>query len=160
MPATIFITEDEILIAREIETTLKELGYTVVGIARDGKTALQQIHQTRPDLVLMDIVIAGDMDGIETANHIRTQLQIPVVFLTAYADSNTLKRAKVSEPFGYIQKPFQPPELDRTIQLALMRQRAEQLKLNTLRQNISASLPHEIKTPLSGILGLTDFLLE
>lgn len=160
MPATIFITEDEILIAREIEATLQELGYTVAGIARDGNTALQRIQATKPDLVLMDIVIAGEMDGIETANQIRTQLQIPVVFLTAYTDINTLKRAKGSEPFGYLQKPFQPPELDRAIQLALMRHQSEKSKLNALRRNISASLPHEIKTPLSGILGLTDFLLE
>jgi signal transduction histidine kinase len=156
----ILITEDEVLIAREIEATLEELGYTVVGVAHDGNTALQKVAETCPDLVLMDIVMPGELDGIETADQIRTRFQIPVIYLTAYADSETLQRAKITEPFGYILKPFQPQDLNTAIQIALVRHHTEQLKLNTLRSNISASLPHEVNTALGGILGCTDFLLK
>lgn len=156
----ILITEDEILIAREIEMILQALGYVVTGIAGDGRTAMEQVATTQPDLVLMDIVIPGDLDGIETADQIRTHFQIPVIFLTAYADAKTLKRAKLTEPFGYLLKPFQSRELDTAIQIALTRHQAEQLKLNRLRHNISTSLPHEINTPLHNILGFTDLMLR
>lgn len=158
--AKILITEDEVLIAREVEITLQELGYAVAGIAPDGQTALEKVAQTQPDLVLMDIVLPGDIDGIETADKIRAYFQIPVVFLTAYADADTLQRAKITEPFGYILKPFQPQELNSAIQIALVRHRAERLKLDTLRNNISTSLPHEINTPLHNILGFTDVMLR
>lgn len=158
--AKILITEDEVLIAREIEMTLQEMGYVVAGIASDGQTALEQVAKTKPDLVLMDIVIPGDVDGIETADQIRVRFQIPVVFLTAYADADTLQRAKITEPFGYVLKPFQPQELHSAIQIALVRHRAERLKLETLRHNISTSLPHEINTPLHSILGFTEVMLR
>lgn len=156
----ILITEDEILIAREIEMILQALGYVVTGIAADSQTALEQVAATQPDLVLMDIVIPGEIDGIETADQIRTHFQIPVIFLTAYADADTLKRAKITEPFGYLLKPFQSRELDTAIQIALTRHQAEQFKLNKLRYNISNSLPHEINTPLHNILGFTDLMLR
>ncbi|WNZ22175.1 response regulator [Leptolyngbya sp. NK1-12] len=158
--ARILITEDEVLIAREIEMTLQELGYTVTGIAANGQAALDQIAATQPDVVLMDIVMPGDADGIETANRIRTQFRLPIVFLTAYADADTLQRAKITEPFGYVLKPFQPQELNIAIQIALVRHRAEQFHLETLRSNISAVLPHEINTPLHSILGFIDVLLR
>lgn len=156
----ILITEDEILIAREIEITLQDLGYTVTGIARNGRDAIEQIAKTRPDLVLMDIVMPGDLDGIETANLVRMQFHLPIVFLTAYADADTLRRAKITEPFGYVLKPFQSHELDVAIQVALVRHQSEKLKLETLRSSISNALPHEISTPLHGILGFTDLLLR
>jgi two-component system, sensor histidine kinase and response regulator len=159
-PIKILITEDEILIAREIEIALQDLGYTVVGLASDGEAALAKVAETKPDLVLMDVVIQGEQDGIETAQRIRDQFQIPIIFLTAYADANTLQRAKITEPFGYVLKPFQPQELNITIQVALVRHRTEQLKLETLRNNISLSLPHEVNTPLHGLLGFTDLLLR
>lgn len=159
-PIKILVTEDEILIAREIEIALQDLGYTVVGLASDGEAALAKVAETKPDLVLMDIVIQGEQDGIETAQRIRDQFQIPIIFLTAYADADTLQRAKITEPFGYVLKPFQPQELNITIQVALVRHRTEQLKLETLRNNISLSLPHEINTPLHGLLGFTDLLLR
>jgi signal transduction histidine kinase len=159
-PIKILVTEDEILIAREIEIALQDLGYSVVGLASDGEAALAKIAETKPDLVLMDIVIQGEQDGIETAQQIRNQFQIPVIFLTAYADTNTLQRAKVTEPFGYVLKPFQPQELNIAIQVALVRHQTEQLKLTTLRNNITLSLPHEINTPLHGLLGFTDLLLR
>ncbi len=159
-PAKILITEDEVLIAREIEITLQELGYVVVGIASDGQSALAKVAETQPDLVLMDIVISGEADGIETADRIRDRFRIPIIFLTAYADSDTLQRAKVTAPFGYVLKPFQPQELNIAIQIALVRHRAEQFRLESLRKEISTLLPHEINTPLHSILGFTDVLLN
>lgn len=159
-PVKILITEDEVLIAREIEMTLQELGYTVTGIAANGQAALEQIAALRPDLVLMDIVMPGETDGIETADRVRTQFNLPIVFLTAYADADTLQRAKITEPFGYVLKPFQPQELNIAIQIALARHRSEQLKLDALRNNISAAMPHGINTPLHSIIGFTDLLLH
>lgn len=161
MPSTrILIVEDEILVAREIEDILQDLGYEVVAMAQDGETALQQVADTYPDLVLMDIVMPGAQDGIETADQIRSRFQIPVVYLTAYADSTTLERAKISEPFGYVLKPFQPPTLHSTIQIALTRHKIERLRLNTLRSNINAHLPHEMNTPLCVILASVDLLIR
>ena len=159
-PARIFITEDEILIAREIEMTLQELGYQVVGLASNGSSALAQIAETQPDLVLMDIVLPGAADGIEIAEQVRSHFQVPVVFLTAYTDRSTLERAKVTEPFGYVLKPFQPEELDITIQIALARHRSEQSKLDSLRSSITNALPHEINTPLHSILGFANVVLR
>ncbi len=159
-PIKILVTEDEILIAREIEMALQDLGYSVVGLVSDGETALAKVAETKPDLVLMDIVIQGEQDGTETAQRIRNQFQIPVIFLTAYADTDTLQRAKVTEPFGYVLKPFQPQELNIAIQVALVRHNTEQFKLAMLRNSITLSLPHEINTPLHGLLGFTDLLLR
>jgi signal transduction histidine kinase len=158
-PKKILIVEDEILIARRIELILGQFGYATTAIAIDGASALEKIAETNPDLVLMDISMPGDMDGIETANQIRLRHKIPVVFLTAYSDSSTLERAKASQPFGYLLKPFQPKELDIAIQIALVRHSMERQKLDTLRSNISSSLPHEIRTPLSGILGFVNLLI-
>ena len=160
IPTKILIAEDEILIAREIEGILQDLSYEVVAIVHDGEAAIQKIAETQPDLVLMDIVMPGAKDGIDTANHIRKEFQIPVVYLTAHADTDTLERAKISEPFGYILKPFQASELNTTIQIALNRHRIEHLKLSNLRSNINAYLPHEINTPLCIILGSLNLLMN
>ncbi|MBW4520468.1 MAG: response regulator [Scytolyngbya sp. HA4215-MV1] len=160
IPTKVLIAEDEILIAREIEDILRDLGYEVVAIVQDGEAALQKILETPPDVVLMDIVMPGTKDGIETANQIHKEFHIPVVYLTAHADTDTLERAKISEPFGYILKPFQASELNTTIQIALNRHRIEQLKLSNLRSNINAYLPHEINTPLCIILGSLNLLMN
>ncbi len=156
----ILITEDEVLVARELAETLEELGYEVTAIAHDGKTALQKVSETSPDLVLMDIVLPGQMDGIEVANFIRAHHHIPVVYLTAYADTETLDRAQITEPFGYLIKPFQAKALHTTIQVALNRHAVEQGKLKNLRQNISSFLPHELNTPLCTILSSLELLTE
>ncbi|MGL5081248.1 MAG: hybrid sensor histidine kinase/response regulator, partial [Microcoleaceae cyanobacterium] len=130
----------------------------VVGIATDGERALQKVAETQPDLVIMDIVIPGELDGIETADLVRAHFKIPVIYLTAYADSATLERAKVTAPYGYVLKPFQPQELNTAIQIALVRHHTELYRLNQLRRSISSSLPHEINTPLHGIIGFTNFI--
>jgi CheY-like chemotaxis protein len=122
---TILIVEDESLIARELEARLRKLGYHVQGIAASGPEALGLIAQARPDLVLMDVVLAGDMDGIETAAAIRQRWAIPVIYLTAYTDEATLLRAKATKPYGYIVKPYSAPELRANLEMGLYRHHSE-----------------------------------
>jgi two-component system cell cycle sensor histidine kinase/response regulator CckA len=123
--ARILVVEDEVIIAKDIQNTLKRLGYAVSALAPSGVEAIKNVAETHPDLVLMDIVLEGDMDGIETAERIGGLFNIPVVYLTAYADNKTLERAKVTEPYGYILKPFQERELHTTIEMALYKHNME-----------------------------------
>ncbi|MEI6020820.1 MAG: response regulator [Bacteroidota bacterium] len=114
----IFIVEDESIVARDIQNSLTKLGYNVVGIANNGKQALESISELLPDLILMDIMIKGGMNGIEVSELVKEKYNIPVIFLTAYADQATLSRAKVTEPYGYILKPFKEIDLHSTIEMA------------------------------------------
>jgi len=123
----IFIVEDEGIVAADLETMLKRLGYTVVGMAASGEEAVEAIPKAKPDLVLMDIRLQGEMDGIQTAEHVMVGHDIPVTFLTAYADETTLERAKVTLPYGYILKPFEERDLRTTIELALYKYRMSQM---------------------------------
>ena len=102
----ILVVEDESVVAKDIQWSLKSLGYTIVGWASSGEEAIEKVKELSPALVLMDIVLKGDMDGVQATEYIRAHFDIPVVYLTAYADEHTLQRAKVTEPFGYILKPF------------------------------------------------------
>lgn len=124
--ARILIAEDENIIARDIAATLKLIGYDVVGFARDGRKILAVARELKPDLILMDIMLDGNSSGIEAAEEVRTHLDIPVVFLTALADDETLKRAKVTEPFGYIIKPFDARMLYSSIEMALYKHQINQ----------------------------------
>jgi two-component system cell cycle sensor histidine kinase/response regulator CckA len=117
--AHILIVEDERIVAKDIERSLVALGYIICGIVSTGSKAIAKTGETRPDLVLMDIKLKDTMDGIAAAEEIRTAFDIPVVYLTAYADDKTLERAKVTGPFGYILKPFNERELCSTIEMAL-----------------------------------------
>ncbi|MDD1413109.1 response regulator [Dolichospermum sp. ST_con] len=123
--AKILIVEDEVIVARNIASQLNQLGYIVTGKVSSGQAAISQAADNKPDLILMDIVIKGDMDGITTANHIHEQLDIPIIFLTAYGDENTLERAKVTQPFGYIVKPFTIRDLRIAIEIALVKHKLE-----------------------------------
>src|SRR5262245_39460868 len=105
-PPKILVVEDERIVARDIQNRLTQLGYEVAGITRSGEEAVRLADQFRPDLVLMDIRLDGAVDGVAAAQEIRERFQLPVVYLTAYADDDTLRRARVTEPFGYILKPF------------------------------------------------------
>ncbi|MBN9690903.1 MAG: PAS domain S-box protein [Verrucomicrobia bacterium] len=118
-PTRILVVEDENIVAMDIERGLHHLGYTVVGRASRGEDALELAAKHRPDLVLMDIRLKGAWDGVETAEQIRRQYAIPVVFLTAYADEPTLERAKRAAPYGYLLKPFEETELHSVIEVAL-----------------------------------------
>lgn len=123
--ASILIVEDESIVALDIQSCLKGLGYTPLGIASRGEEAIRKALQLQPDLVLMDIRLKGDMDGVEAAQQIRTLLGTPVVFLTAYADEQTLQRARITGPFGYLIKPFEERELHATIEMALYQHQTE-----------------------------------
>jgi CheY-like chemotaxis protein len=103
---TILIVEDENIVALDIQSRVASLGYTVVAMARSGEQAIEKVAETHPDLVLMDIRLKGALDGVQAAEHIRARFDIPVVYVTAYADEETLQWAKVTEPYGYILKPF------------------------------------------------------
>ncbi|MBN2283015.1 MAG: response regulator [Deltaproteobacteria bacterium] len=121
----VVVVEDETIIARDIQSKLKRLGYDAPVIASTGEEAIQITEELLPDLVLMDIILKGNVDGIEAADEIRNRFDIPVVYLTAYADEKTLERAKVTEPFGYMLKPFEERELHSTIEMALYKHEAE-----------------------------------
>lgn len=122
----ILVVEDESIVSKDIQYSLNKLGYNVVGAASTGEKALELVRSERPDIVLMDIMLKGDMNGIETAEIIKTELSIPVVFLTAYADESTLSKAKVTEPYGYIIKPFKEIDLHTTIEMAIYKHGKEQ----------------------------------
>ncbi|MEE9430796.1 MAG: response regulator [Melioribacteraceae bacterium] len=127
----ILVVEDEIIIAMEIADRLSSMGYEVLRIVANGEMAINVVMQDKPDLILMDIMIQGDMDGIQTATKIRGFSDVPVIYLTANADEGTLQRAKVSDAFGYLIKPFEEKELNTTIEMALYKHKMEaQLRAN------------------------------
>ncbi len=116
---SVWIVEDESIVAMDLKSRLQSRGYEVLGISGSGEDAVEKIRQHKPDIVLMDIVLKGDMDGIAAAGIIREELRIPVVYLTAYADTKTLERAKQTEPYGYIIKPFKESDVISTLEIAL-----------------------------------------
>ena len=127
--AEILIVEDDAVVARDIQNRLKALGFLAPAMVPSGEEAIERVKEHKPDLVLMDIMLRGKMDGIEAADQIRSQFNIPVVYVTAYADEDVLERAKVTEPFGYIIKPFEDRDLNTTIEIALFKHKMEkQLK--------------------------------
>ncbi len=137
--ARILVVEDEGIIAKDIQNILKSLGYAVPAIASSGEGAIKKAAETFPDLVLMDIVLEGHMDGVEAAEQIRDRFGIPVVYLTAYADNKTLQRAKITEPYGYIIKPFSERELHTIIEMALYKHQMER-KLKESEQWLATTL--------------------
>ena len=118
---TIMIVEDELIVAENIAQSLKKLGYPISAIVNSGEQAIQAVKTHPPDLILMDIMLVGNIDGIETAVQISYQLKIPVIYMTAYADQYTLERAKKTEPYGYLVKPFKPQDIQATIEIAFQR---------------------------------------
>ncbi len=119
--AKILVVEDENIVALEIKKRLQKLGYIVPSVASTGEDAISKVEGILPDLVLMDIMLKGEIDGIDAAGEIRKRFNIPVVYLTAYSDEETLQRAKLTEPYGYILKPFEENDLRTTIEIALYR---------------------------------------
>jgi len=129
--ARILLVEDEGIIAEDLQTSLEEMGYEIVSVAASGEAAIERAEATHPDLVLMDVVLQGEMDGIEAANRIHISLNIPVIYLTAYADDKMLERAKITAPFGYLIKPIRDRELYTNIEMTLFRHELE----NRLRES-------------------------
>jgi signal transduction histidine kinase len=125
MATLILVVEDERIVAMHLRQELTKLGYDVVGVVASGKQALEKVSELHPDVLLMDIHIEGEMDGIETAARLPEDLQIPVVFLTAYSEEATLARARAMKPYGYLVKPFAARELHATIQMSLERRAAD-----------------------------------
>ncbi len=123
--ARILVVEDEGIVALGLQRDLETLGYDVPMTVDSGEEAIEQAAELQPDLVLMDIKLAGEMDGIKAAARLRSRFDIPVVYLTAFADDSTLQQAKVTEPFGYIIKPYGEKELSTAIEIALYRHRME-----------------------------------
>ena len=121
----ILLAEDEKVVAADIEECVKGLGYEVVGSAASGVEALRLAVQTEPDLVLMDIKLKGDLDGIDVASALYERLNIPVVYLTAFADVEILERARKTAPSGYVLKPFDDRTLRAAIEIAFDRHRRE-----------------------------------
>jgi chemotaxis response regulator CheB len=125
--ARVFIVEDERLVAMNLGNRLSALGYEVVGSVSSGEEALQKVPASPPDVVLMDICLEGNMSGIEAARRLWERYQIPVVYLTAYADEETLDAVKTSNPYGYIVKPYRLEQIHVALQLALDRYEREVL---------------------------------
>ncbi len=147
IPAQVLIVEDERVVAMHLRQQLSRLGYRVPAMATAGPQALQQIAEHRPDVVLMDIHIEGELDGIETAARIPSELQIPVIYLSAFSEESTLERARNTRPYGYLLKPFSERELHAAIQMVLERRRADAaLKESAQRlEELVAARTHDLK---------------
>lgn len=122
---SILIVEDDVIVTEDLKGKLQRLGFEICGTAEGGEQAIELVSARRPDLVLMDIHLKGAMDGIEAATLIRRDSDIPVVYLTAHSDRSTLERARITEPFGYLLKPFEDQLLEMHLQMALFKHRAE-----------------------------------
>jgi len=115
----ILVVEDESIVAKDIQNTLIRLGYDVPSTASNAVSAFQKLEEIKPDLVFLDIKLKGEIDGIQIAEKIKSNYDIPVIFLTSFVDKGTLDRAKVTEPYGYIVKPFNESDLQTTVEMAL-----------------------------------------
>lgn len=170
----ILIVEDETLVSFDLKNIISNLGYEVIGIVRTGEEAFSKAFEEKPDLILMDIMLHGKLNGIETAEQIKKSIDVPIIYLTAYADKATLQNAKVTEPFGYIIKPFEERLLQSTIELALYKfkmelklresekrykQLAEKLKeVNESKDQFFSLISHELRSPFNSILGFAEIL--
>ena len=121
----ILVVEDEAIVAMDLQYKLEDLGYSVPALSYSGEEAIDLAHSLNPDLVLMDIKLSGEMDGIQAAEQIRDRLDLPVVYLTAYADEATLQRAKLTGPFGYLLKPVEQRDLHTAVEVAIYKHRVE-----------------------------------
>lgn len=135
----LLIAEDESIVAKDLRAMLEGLGHDVLETVATGEDAVARTEALRPDLVLMDIVLRGETDGIEAASIIRERFDIPSIYLTAHADEGTLQRAKVTEPFGYVLKPFEERELHTTVLMALHKHRLER-ELRNSREWLNTTL--------------------
>lgn len=140
-PTRVVVVEDEAVVVMDIRRRLARLGHEVVAVVDSGEEAVRVVLETAPDIVLMDIMLRGEMDGIEAAGRIREQGGPPVVFLTAHTDGQTLKRAGETGPYGYVIKPFEERELGATLDIALYKSRMER-RLTETERWMSMTLAH------------------
>ncbi|NEP39271.1 MAG: hybrid sensor histidine kinase/response regulator [Okeania sp. SIO2H7] len=165
--AKILIVEDELIAAANIARNLQKFGYEVTAKVNSGEKALQKVAENLPDLVLMDIQLRGKIDGIEAAEKMRSQYQIPVVYITAYTDGITIERAKLTEPYGYLIKPFKPSDIETTIEMALHKYQSEQKtiaalakekEINQFKTRFLSMAAHDLRNPLTAILSSSEIL--
>lgn len=136
----VFVVEDEAIVSKDIQVCLKKLGYEVIGTYSSGEKALEAIKIEKPDIILLDIMLSGQMSGIETSLAIKENYNIPVIFLTAYTDEKTLGKAKITDPYGYIVKPFKEIDLRTSIEMALYKWKKEnKTQVDKAKINFSVS---------------------
>lgn len=145
----ILVVEDEAIVAADLQDRLGTLGYGIAGWATTGEEAIALARQERPDLVLMDIMLRGEMNGIEAASTVRSELHLPVIFLTANSNDAVLEEAKISEPFAFLLKPFEERQLRTNIEMALYKNKMEQERERLIRELQEALA--KVKT-LTGLL--------
>jgi len=144
----IMVVEDEMIVAEDIKRSLLNMGYEVPAIVSSGEEAVKMAEETRPDLILMDILLKGVMDGIEAASQIHSALNIPFIYLTAYANDAIIERAKKTAPSGYIVKPFEDAELYSSIEVALYKHKMEKelkAQMKKIEETNKAFIGREIK---------------
>jgi diguanylate cyclase (GGDEF)-like protein len=124
-PASILLVEDEGIVARDLQETLTRLGYRITGIASEGAQAVAMAEKLQPELVVMDVSLRGELDGIQAARLIQERAHVPIIFLTGHRDTETLHRAVLAGPLGYLLKPFQEAELHGAIEIALQKHRSD-----------------------------------
>jgi AmiR/NasT family two-component response regulator len=144
----VLVVEDEIIVAKHIEDSLTSLGYSVPGLASSGGDAVELARVFRPDVVMMDIMLEGEIDGIRAAEIIRKRYNIPIIFLTAYSNEKTIHRAKTVKPYGYILKPFEETDLFTSIEIAIHKHKIER------------KLVEETENALAAIIGSAEVFLE
>ncbi len=162
MDTNVVIVEDESLVAQDISQILQDEGYIIQAIASDGETAIQKIVEYAPDLVLMDVKIKGEIDGIDVAQFIQSFYDVPIIFLTAFSDGETLKRAQLTNPSGYVVKPFRRDQLLSSIAIALSSRAFQKQDENEthLKDQFLSIVSHELRTPLNAILGFSECLSQ
>ncbi len=165
----ILVVEDESITAMDIAETLADLNYDVVDVVDTGELAIAAAHKYQPDIILMDIVLQGDMTGTQAAAIIQRDLQIPIIYLTAYTDPKTLEQARSTEPFGYILKPIKSADLNSTLMMALARHDANKRQLQQalnqqvellkqLRGRYVSMVSHELRQPLTQVSSSAELL--
>ena len=170
----ILIAEDEFITSNELKNHLIKLGYTKIEAAFDNAENIQKVESFRPELILMDINMGKGVgpdvvDGIDIATIIRLNHDVPIIYVTAYADNDTIKRAKLTEPYAYILKPFNERELGIAIDIALYKYESEKKlaeankkleEMNKIKDKFFSIVAHDLKSPFSGLIGISDMLIQ